>query len=100
VLAKCLHPELSKTILQEVNSAARRMFDMPTNDASSFSSDSAEPSPVDSILAILITFLDMASSDLRNLASLVFGMVASSFTSSSIEHLVAVCDRSCTGLQS
>jgi DNA polymerase phi len=49
-----------------------------------------EDAPIDILLDTLIALLDKGSSDLRGLANLVVGMVASAFTSSSIAHMVAV----------
>lgn len=75
-------------LLEEVNEAAQRMFNLSSAKASS-SADEEHP-PIDTLLDVLIALLDKGSADLRNLANMVVGMVASAFTPSSIEHLVAV----------
>jgi DNA polymerase phi len=54
------------------------------------SSSATDPEPIDMLLDTLIALLDKGSSDLKNLASMVVGLVAPAFTRSSIEHLVAV----------
>lgn len=54
------------------------------------SSEGSELEPIDMLLDTLIALLDKGSSDLKNLASMVVGLVAPAFTRSSIEHLVAV----------
>lgn len=80
--------EDSLELLEEVNEAAQRMFNLSSGKASS-SADEQHP-PIDTLLDVLIALLDKGSADLRNLANMVVGMVASAFTPSSIEHLVAV----------
>ena len=76
--------------MQEVNSAVRRLFSLPSVEASSSSSEDSETAPIDELLDVLIALLDKGSSDLRNLANLIFGMISSAFTPSSVQHLVAV----------
>lgn len=63
---------------------------MVTTASSRVPGETADTSHMDVILDILVGLLDKASNDLRNFANLVFGMVASGFTSSSLRHLVAV----------
>lgn len=75
-------------LLEETQGAIRHMFAL---DPTSSSSGSADSVPVDTILDTLIALLDKGSSDLRNLANLVAGMISSAFTKTSIEHLNAVC---------
>lgn len=71
-------------LLEETQAAIRALFALdPT-------SSSAEAAPVDTILDTLIALLDKGSSDLRNLANLIAGLISSAFTKSSIEHLNAV----------
>jgi DNA polymerase phi len=53
-----------------------------------------DAAPIDVLLDVLIALMDKGSNDLRVLANLVVGMVAPAFTSSSIQHLVAVSDLS------
>lgn len=64
------------------------MFGLNTAQASS--SSAADPEPIDMLLDTLIALLDKGSSDLKNLASMVVGLIAPAFTRSSIEHLVVV----------
>jgi DNA polymerase phi len=64
------------------------MFGLATSEAST--STATDPEPIDMLLDTLIALLDKGSSDLKNLASMVVGLVAPAFTRSSIEHLVAV----------
>lgn len=75
-------------LLDEANGAAERMFNLTSAKASSSAED--EHAPIDTLLDVLIALLDKGSAELRNLANLIVGMVASAFTPSSIEHLVAV----------
>ncbi|WVQ79016.1 hypothetical protein IAT38_001108 [Cryptococcus sp. DSM 104549] len=70
--------------LEEVNSAAQKIFGL----GKGLPEDEDVP-PVDALLDVLIALLDKGSSDLRNLANLVFGMVASEFTESSLALLSA-----------
>ena len=79
-------------LLEETQVAARRMFALDPTSSTSSPSDAA---PVDTMLDTLIALLDKGSSDLRNLANLVAGLISSAFTKSSIEHLNAVSDLSC-----
>ncbi|KAK8861548.1 hypothetical protein IAR55_002370 [Kwoniella newhampshirensis] len=74
-------------MLEDVNTAAQKIFDLPS--ASSSASDDEDAAPVDALLDVLIALLDKGSSDLRNLANLVFGMVSSAFTESSMKLLNA-----------
>ena len=76
-------------LLEEANEAAQAMFKLPSKAGSSGAQEDA-PQPIDALVDVLVAFLDKGSADLRNLANLVVGMVASAFTPSSIEHLVAV----------
>lgn len=62
----------------------------PSAPSTSSSAAEADPEPIDMLLDTLIALLDKGSSDLKNLASMVVGLVAPAFTQSSIEHLVAV----------
>jgi DNA polymerase phi len=48
------------------------------------------PPPIDALLDVLIALLDKNSADMRALANLVFGMISSEFTTSSVQHLIAV----------
>lgn len=73
-------------LLEETQAAARRMFAL---DPTSSTSSPADAAPVDTMLDTLIALLDKGSSDLRNLANLVAGLISSAFTKSSIEHLNA-----------
>jgi DNA polymerase phi len=70
---------------QETQAAVRRLFSLDPS-----SSTETESLPVDTILDTLIALLDKGSSDLRNFANLVAGLISSAFTKSSIEHLNAV----------
>jgi DNA polymerase phi len=70
---------------QETNNAVRQLFSLDPS-----SSSATESLPVDTVLDTLVALLDKNSSDLRNLANLVAGLISSAFTKSSIEHLNAV----------
>lgn len=80
-------------MLEDVTAAARDMFKSSGGSRSKGkkapASEEATP-PIDQMLDTLVALLDKGSSDLRSLANLVMGMIAPAFTSSTIEHLVAV----------
>jgi len=87
-------------LLEDAVGAARDLFkakETKKEKKSKRKSDAAEaaaaedaPPPVDALLDVLIALLDKNSADMRTLANLVFGMVSSEFTTSSIQHLIAV----------
>ena len=58
--------------------------------AASSSKSEAPLPPLDLLVDVLIAYLDKASSDLKSLASLVFGLLSSEVQPSTIEHLIAV----------
>lgn len=58
--------------------------------AASSSTSEAPLPPLDLLVDVLIAYLDKASSDLKSLASLVFGLLSSEVQPSTIEHLIAV----------
>ncbi|ORY24385.1 DNA polymerase phi-domain-containing protein [Naematelia encephala] len=68
--------------LEQVDGASQHIFGLAGKQAE-------DTEPIDGLLDVLIALLDKGSSDLRSLANLVVGMIAGSFTSSSIQHLVA-----------
>ncbi|WVR03854.1 hypothetical protein IAU60_000851 [Kwoniella sp. DSM 27419] len=72
-------------MLENAVSASRKLFDLPTAEED----EEDDVAPIDSLLDVLIALLDKGSNDLRNLANLVFGMVSSAFTESSIKLLTA-----------
>ncbi|WWD16543.1 hypothetical protein CI109_100970 [Kwoniella shandongensis] len=80
-------------LLEDVNTAAQKIFDLPSTESSA-SSDDDEAAPIDALLDVLIALLDKGSSDLRNLANLVFGTVSSAFTESSMKLLNAQLEQS------
>ncbi|WWC87837.1 uncharacterized protein L201_002731 [Kwoniella dendrophila CBS 6074] len=74
-------------LLENTNSAAQKLFNISST--STKDDDEDEHLPIDSLLDVLIALLDKGSNDLRNLANMVFGMVSSAFTESSIDLLTA-----------
>ncbi len=75
-----------------MDTSAHRLFEIPGPDGT-FRDYTYEPGdypPADTLLDVLVNLLQKASNELRNLANLVFGMMASSFTSEGIQSLVKV----------
>lgn len=86
--------------LEDTVSACRDLFKDAKSDKKKRKSAGADevaadvPPPIDALLDVLIALLDKSSADLRALANLIFGMISTDFTASSIQHLVAVSTRS------
>ncbi|KAJ9097367.1 hypothetical protein QFC19_006835 [Naganishia cerealis] len=57
--------------------------------AASSSTKEAEPPALDMLVDVLLAYLDKASSDYKALATVIFTLVSSKATSSTIEHLIA-----------
>jgi DNA polymerase phi len=72
---------------QDVQRCAERIFGI---DSPASSADQEDLPPVDLLVDVLIGYLDRASSDLRALATAVFGLISAKATGSTIEHLIAV----------
>ncbi|WVW80105.1 hypothetical protein I302_102078 [Kwoniella bestiolae CBS 10118] len=73
-------------LLENANSAIQQLFELPSTGTEE---DGEEHPAIDSLLDVLIALLDKGSNDLRNLANLVFGMVSSEFSETSMDLLVA-----------
>lgn len=67
--------------LEEVNAAAQQYLGQE---------EEKDAQAVDMLLDVLIALLDKGSSDLRNLANLVFGIISPELTKSSLDLLAAV----------
>lgn len=67
--------------LEEVNAAAQQYLGQE---------EEKDAQAVDMVLDVLIALLDKGSSDLRNLANLVFGIISPELTKSSLDLLAAV----------
>ena len=72
---------------QDVQRCAERIFAIK---AATSTADQEDLPPVDLLVDVLIGYLDRASSDLRTLATAVFGLISAKATASTIEHLIAV----------
>ncbi|OCF44480.1 DNA polymerase phi subunit [Kwoniella heveanensis CBS 569] len=77
-------------LLEDAKTAAEKLFGIAAEqDELEEDGDKENAAPIDSLLDVLIALLEKGSSDLRNLANLVFGMISPAFTQSSIKLLTA-----------
>ncbi|KAJ9108957.1 hypothetical protein QFC21_000280 [Naganishia friedmannii] len=67
----------------------QQCIDAMLQPAASSSTKEAEPPALDMLLDVLLAYLDKASSDYKALATVIFTLVSSNATSSTIEHLIA-----------
>ncbi|WVQ74513.1 hypothetical protein IAR50_004114 [Cryptococcus sp. DSM 104548] len=96
-VAKAFEILISFFILQtydEVSDSIENVEEINTAVQNYLGKSSEDVAAVDILLDVLIGLLDKGSSDLRNLANLVFGMVSSELTKSSLEHLAAQLEQS------
>ncbi|WVF67165.1 hypothetical protein IAT40_001911 [Kwoniella sp. CBS 6097] len=77
-------------LLEDAKTAAEKLFGIAAEqDELEEDGEEEDAAPIDSLLDVLIALLEKGSSDLRNLANLVFGMISPAFTESSIKLLTA-----------
>ncbi|WVQ94762.1 hypothetical protein IAU59_001843 [Kwoniella sp. CBS 9459] len=76
-------------LLEDVRAAAEKLFGIAAEQDELEEDGEEDAAPIDSLLDVLIALLEKGSSDLRNLANLVFGMISPAFTESSIKLLTA-----------
>ncbi|TYJ59151.1 hypothetical protein B9479_000140 [Cryptococcus floricola] len=96
-VAKAFEILISFFILQtydEVSDSIENVEEINTAVQTYLGKSHEEVAAVDILLDVLVGLLDKGSSDLRNLANLVFGMVSSELTKSSLEHLAAQLEQS------
>lgn len=67
----------------------QQCIDAMLQPAASSSTKEAEPPALDMLVDVLLAYLDKASSDYKALATVIFTLVSSKATSSTIEHLIA-----------
>lgn len=62
--------------------------------AASSSKQDADLPPLDLLLDVLLAYLERGSADLRSFSTFVFGLISTSATASTVEHLIAVSESS------